>query len=572
LDDGLLNTGAVGVPTRAEVLDFINGLDASDVDQDGVLIETRSQIGDPLHSQPVVVVYGPDTDDALVFMGTNDGYLHAFNVDDGSEAWSFLPPEFIGDQVNLFIDNSSANKIYGPDGSIRVQTIADGDGEIEEADGEKVYLFFGMRRGGDAYYALDITDPDQPEVLWHKDSGDLPGMGQSWSSVTPTRIDIQGATQNTHKLALVIGGGYDVSQDATATSTDVVGNSIYIVDTVTGNLLWHGTNSGGDENFAVSGRSMDYSIPADISLMDLNSDGFVDRMYAADMGGQVCRFDVTNGNTVSDLVTGGVIAQLGAAGLASPTDADTRRFYYAPDVARVVTEHYNFVHIGIGSGHRAHPNATVNHDEFYALRDYWTYTPKTQAQHDAFTPIVPGALVDVTTDLAASVPQGSPGWRLSLNDGGWVGEKVLAEARTFAGEIFISTYRPGTSGISCEPALGTTRQYIVSLFNASPVTNLDGSVADYNGDGVVDPTDLQLTDRYREYQGPPPPETVFFFPGPEGDVDGDGDIDADDENYFSFSCAASGNCLGATPCQGLRCTVDGEVRFPVRTFWTQDFE
>jgi len=71
---------------------------------------------------------------------------------------------------------------------------------------------------------------------------------------------------------------------------------------------------------------------------------------------------------------------------------------------------------------------------------------------------------------------------------------------------------------------------------------------------------------------PPPPETVFFFPGPEGDVDGDGDIDADDENYFSFSCAASGNCLGATPCQGLRCTIDGEVRFPVRTFWTQDFE
>jgi type IV pilus assembly protein PilY1 len=571
LTDSVLNTGNAGLPTRAEVLDFINGLDASDVDQDGNLLETRNQIGDPLHSQPIVVVYGPDNDDALVFVGTNDGYLHAFNVDDGSEAWSFVPPEFLGDQVDLFVDNSAASKIYGPDGSIRVQTIADSDGVIEEADGEKVYLFFGMRRGGDAYYALDVTDPDQPEVLWHKDSNDLPGMGQTWSSVTPTRINIQGASQNTNKLVLVMGGGYDASQDATATSTDTAGNSIYIVDTVTGNLLWHGTNSGGDENFSTSDWSMDYSIPADITVMDLNSDSFADRLYAADMGGQVWRFDITNGNSASTLVTGGVIAQLGAAGMTTPTDADTRRFYYAPDVARVVNADYNFIHIGIGSGHRAHPNATVNHDEFYALRDYWTYTPKTQTQHNAFTPIVPSDLVDVTTDLAASVPQGSAGWRMSLNDGGWLGEKVLAEARTFAGDIYISTYRPGTSGISCEPALGTTRQYIVNLFNASPVTNLDGSVADYNGDGIVDPTDLQLTDRYREYQGPPPPETVFFFPGPEGDVDGDGDVDADDQ-VFSLSCVASGTCLDETPCQGLRCFPNGEVRFPVRTFWTQDFE
>ena len=229
------------------------------------------------------------------------------------------------------------------------------------------------------------------------------------------------------------------------------------------------------------------------------------------------------------------------------------------------------IHIGIGSGHRAHPNATVNHDEFYALRDYFTYTARTQAQYNTGAIIKVGDLVDVTTDLAPSVPQGSAGWRLSLNDGGWRGEKVLAEARTFAGEVFISTYRPGTNGTSCEPAVGTTRQYIVSLFDARPVNNLDGSADDYDGDGDVDPTDLQLTDRYREFEGPPPPETVFFFPGPEGDTDGDGDVDADDQQ-LTLSCLAQGNCLGETPCQGLRCFENGVVRFPVRTFWTQDFE
>ena len=313
---------------------------------------------------------------------------------------------------------------------------------------------------------------------------------------------------------------------------------------------------------------MDYSIPSDIRVLDLNSDGFADRMYAADMGGQVWRFDITNGNQPSALVAGGVVAQLGAAGLLNPTAADIRRFYYAPDVALVIDREFNFIHIGIGSGHRAHPNATVNHDEFYAIRDYATFGPRTQTQYNQFTPVTVNDLVDVTADVAASVPQGSPGWRLSLNDGGWRGEKVLAPARTFNGQVFVSTYRPGTSGITCEPALGTTRQYVMSIFNASPVTNLDGSVDDYNDDGIVDPQDLQLTDRYREYEGPPPPETVFFFPGPEGDVDGDGDID--DDYAFSLSCIASNSCLDETPCQGLRCFPNGVQRFPVRTFWSQD--
>jgi type IV pilus assembly protein PilY1 len=405
-------------------------------------------------------------------------------------------------------------------------------------------------------------------VLWNKDSSDLPGMGQSWSSTTPTRIDVQGATQNANKLVLVIGGGYDAGQDATATSTDTAGNSIYIVDTVSGDLLWHGTNSGGDQNFSTANWSMDYSIPADIRVLDLNGDGFADRMYAGDMGGQIWRFDIQNGVSSAILVNGGVIAQFGAAGLTTPTVADTRRFYYAPDVALVINNEYNFVYVGIGSGHRAHPNAIVNQDEFFALRDYWTYAPKTQTQYDAFTPITIGDLVDVTTDTSASVPQGSPGWHLSLNDGGWVGEKVLAEARVFDGSVYVSTYRPGTNGVSCEPALGTMRQYVMSVFNASPVTNLDGSVDDYNGDGIVDPQDLQLTDRYREFEGPPPPETVFFFPGPEGDVDGDGDVDADDG--FSLSCVATNTCLDETPCQGLRCFPNGVERFPVRTFWSQD--
>ena len=104
--------------------------------------------------------------------------------------------------------------------------------------------------------------------------------------------------------------------------------------------------------FNTLGRAMDYSIPADIRVIDLDGNGLADRMYAADMGGQVWRFDITNGQTAASLVAGGVIAQLGAAGLATPAVSDVRRFYYAPDVAFVNNDDYNFIHVGIGSGHR----------------------------------------------------------------------------------------------------------------------------------------------------------------------------------------------------------------------------
>ena len=542
IDDALLNTGNPGDPTRDEVINFINGLDASDVDQDNILNEPREQMGDPLHSQPVSVVYGPAVTDATIYFGTNDGYLHAIDADTGVERWAFVPPEFIGNQIEYFKDNQSAvgSKFYGVDGSLRVQFIGDNDGIVEP--GEKVFLFFGMRRGGDAYYALDVTQRDQPVLMWHKDSTNLPGIGQSWSSVSPTKMNISGVAQNADKAVLVIGGGYDPSQDNYTASTDGIGNSIYFVDSETGALLWHGSNANADRNFDTSttNRAMNYSIPSDIRVIDLNGDQFADRMYAADMGGQVWRFDIFNGQPKSTLVTGGVLAQLGAAGMASPTLADTRRFYYAPDVALVNNDEFNYMHIGIGSGYRSHPNEATNQNRYYALRDYDTFTAISQPAYRAITPVTDADLVDVTTNTTASVPQGAPGWKLLLNDGGWRGEKVLAETRTFNNQVYVTTYRPGTAGNGCQPALGTNRQYIMSIYNGSPVTNLDNS---------SDPTVLTETDRYTEWLGAPPPETVFIF--------------ADDPACVGSQCPP-------VQCVDVNCGLTNFDSNPRRTFWTEE--
>ncbi len=583
LTNAVLLTGGPGDPTRDQVINFINGIDVPDTNQNNNVTEARNQLGDPLHSQPVSIVYGPGLRDGLILSATNDGSLHAFDLSTGQEHWSFIPQEFLDDQTLLYKNDAAAVKHYGIDGDIAVQVVADNDGVIEP--GEQVYAFFGMRRGGNFYYGLDISNPDQPRVLWRIDGATLPGLGQSWSTPVPTRINVSGATQNADKLALVIGGGYEPDQDNAAASTDIAGNSIYIVDSVSGNLLWHGSKNGTHKSFNTAGRAMDYSIPSDIRVIDLDGNGTADRMYAADMGGQVWRFDISNGQTASNLVTGGVIAQLGAAPSLAPAVSDVRRFYYAPDVAVVNTRQYDFIHVGIGSGSRGHPLSTLNNDRFYALRDYG-FGKKTQAQFDAITPIRDADLVPITT-VNTNVPQGSPGWRLDLTGGGQPGEKVLAESRTFNNEIVFTTFRPSTAGNSCTPQLGTNRVYQMSVINGTPVNNLDGS---------ADPDNLTMSDLFIESEGAPLPAAQLIFldgdvdgdgiPDAEDDLDGDGipdsedndidgdgltnDVDDDDDNDGILDVDEQNTGGGATLVIGLMSFPAGYRNDPVRTFWSQE--
>ena len=213
---------------------------------------------------------------------------------------------------------------------------------------------------------------------------------------------------------------------------------------------------------------MAYSIPADVRVIDLDRDGFADRLYAADMGGQVWRFDVANGQPADRLIAGGVIAQLGGAPQSSPDTAETRRFYYAPDVALVNTRARRYLHIGIGSGHRARPNSLHTRDRFHALRDDDAFDALTEGEYAAMTPITGTDLVDITGNLNRTIPPGSPGWRLDLGESGRRGEKVLAESRTFNNRIFLTTSIPAENAVDgaddCPPVPGTNRLYVAGPF------------------------------------------------------------------------------------------------------------
>ncbi|MEQ1579795.1 MAG: PilC/PilY family type IV pilus protein [Steroidobacteraceae bacterium] len=580
----LLIDTVLGLPSGSSggtVSDMIQWVRGGNVDG-GLPDETRYSIGDPLHARPVPVIYGgtvnsPDINDAVVYAATNDGYLHAIHpngmsgVDAGEEIWTYIPSELLPRMAALRENDPSATKGFGLDGNVVAYKLDhNGDGIVNPAnvtDGnDRVFLFFGMGRGGYNYYALDVTNKTQPKLLWRKGRNDiLAGGGETWSTPIITRVNlsqISGVTQNSEKLVMIVGGGYDPSQDGVPYNVDDTGNRIYMIDAITGDLLWHAgptnvTGLGYDSTANFTHAKLTHSIPADIRVIDLTNDDFADRMYAADTGGRVWRFDINNNATTkASLVTGGVFASLGNADSGSHPNASTRRFYNAPDASLLRIDGRPVINLALGSGFRAHPINEEIQDRFYSLRDKQPFQAFTQSTYDSLTPITDDVtgLIDVTGVETPTVASSALGWKMLLNLPSWQGEKVLTESRTFDGKILFSTFTP----VASESA----RNACV----VSGVKNTFYAISAVNGEILVQ-NELQQT-------GIAPTPVILFPPSDDPPPPTDdpppcvGDActppPPPPTACIGLDCKPPGTCL-----VGLeKCPVD-IFNVPVRTFWTQ---
>jgi len=459
-DNTLITAAMLNVPEaeKTKLIQWGRGLDV-DNNFSGA---THKHMADPLHSRPTVMTYDGGTADdpnSVVFVGTNEGFLHAFNSSDGTEVFSFIPPELLPNLDLYYQNESTVNRAYGLDGDLTLWVNdTDSDGVIETAQSEHAYLFMGMRRGGSNYTALDISVKDTPEFLWSINGGDtgFEKLGQSWSKPTLGRIAVNGVPTD----GLIFGGGYDPMQDnATMRSPDTVGNDLFIVDAVSKDLLWN--TSFDPDAFS----AMDYSMPSDPRVIDANGDGLIDQIYIGDMGGQVWRFDIDNGATTDDpAVTGGVIANLSGG-----ESTDNRRFFYPPDVTLVYDGTSQFLSVSIGSGNRAHPKDNSVNNRFYMIRQHSIFhAPEgygvLDTQDDDNTAVVDDATPEDTTptyramtegDLynatanlidsddddiataAADALSGEDGWYLELSSG----EKVLASSITLKNRLQARCFR-----------------------------------------------------------------------------------------------------------------------------------
>ena len=456
---------------------WASGFDIKDYDSDGWPFEARRDMGDPLHAEPALVQYGltaGGAPDLVAYVATNDGYLHGFDSLTGKENFAFVPQEMLPKLQNIF-DNTGVNgKAYGLDGNV-VSWIndADKDGTIS-GTGEHVYLYFGMRRGGRYIYSLDVTNRNAPELRWviEGGTGDYAELGQTWSAPNVERIKMGGV----EKVVLIFGAGYDTGQDVLITrGTDSVGRGIFIVDAESGELLWRAGPDGGAD---LQLTDMLYSIPARIKPVDIDGDGFVDRLYAGDMGGQLWRIDIDNNSASSGIVstTGGRIAELAVDGSVN----DNRRFYNPPDAALILQQgHAPYISIVAASGYRAHPLQTDTHDRVYMIRDYdvykapATYTTVTEADLFDTTDNTIGQGTQADVDTAKASLNGAKGWYITFSeiDGSFVGEKALSEPLILNGVAIFTTFIPASAGLtsnSCKANDGTGAIYFVNAVDGTP--------------------------------------------------------------------------------------------------------
>ena len=481
--------GVTGVD-KDNLIKWARGLDMADIDADGDLSEARRQMGDPLHAQPALIEYkdGATADPYIIsYVATNDGYLHAIDTrttvaEPAKELFSFIPKDLLANLNTVFV-NTSTNKQYGLDGTVS-SWIKDKnlDGIIDPID-DQVIIFFGMRRGGNDYYALDVTVPTSPKFLWKIDGGvgDFAELGQSWSTPQVRKIRLDGKD----KQVIIFSAGYDTDKVDTAVTTrtaDDIGRGLYIVDALTGARLWYmGPTIGAN----LQNTDMVYSMPSDVAAADASGDGYVDHLYVGDMGGQLWRIDINNNlgettSSINGLITGGRIGDL-----ADNSVASNRRFFYPPDVA-ILKDAFDqsYLAVLITSGNRTHPTDKIVQDRVFMIKDLpvfgkpisYTTITSNDSTDDLFdtTDNLIGQGSDIEKTTALSSLQSNNGWYINFD--AVIGEKGLTKPLIFLGEAFFATYVPHDLSLvstSCAPAQGTGYLYHINLENGTPVKNYD---------------------------------------------------------------------------------------------------
>ncbi len=483
-----LSPGDLGVSTideRTAIVGFFRGEAAYNA-------ENQTKLGDIYHSNPVTVgtpsFYFADINDRnnafdqfrtnhsrtsangkrVVIVGANDGQVHAFRTSNGSEAWSFIPPNFLGRLKDVAHSSHPTLKAhqYFVDGPV---TVADAWLGTEDYSHKsdlnwKTVLIFGQGRGGGSslwssstscdsgfsanysssypnycgYYAFDLTDTTNPGKLWSNlsmniNSSQAPYLGAPWSKIAIGRVKINGS----EKWVGFFGAGYSSQSCGATGECDLKGKGFLVVDLSNGNILWSYTR-GDNEN-------INYSFAGTASIVDSDNDGFIDSAYMGDIGGNVWRFKFCPVNALS---TCNVADWRGS--LFFRNTGEAHPIYTTPTVTR---DQSGNLWVYWGTGDRSDPTNTSTHDNFLGVKD--TLCSGNWAITD---------LEDITSGTYFDAPN-KHGWYIQLSGGG---EKILDEPTIFGGIAYFATYTPTSGADPCSRA-GIGKLYGLRYTNGSSV-------------------------------------------------------------------------------------------------------
>lgn len=187
----------------------------------------------------------------MIYVGANDGMLHAFRADNGREMWAFVP-EFALPLLKDIADSSYCHT-FSVDLTPSVR-------DIRLAGQWRTVLVGGAGAGGPHYFALDVTEPETPSVIWQNSLPD--GLAMS-STVSFGNLD--------GRDIIFVGSGLDRSGGRAA---------VYVLDAGTGTIL---------TEYELSREAVDRNMATGVTVVDLDFDGTSDIGYVADLAGTVYR-------------------------------------------------------------------------------------------------------------------------------------------------------------------------------------------------------------------------------------------------------------------------------------------
>lgn len=226
-------------------------------DRDGLIL------GDIVNSSPTY-------ENEVVYVGGNDGMLHAFDSANGNELFAYIP-SFVIENLAYLADPEYTHT-YFVDNTVQTGTVKSGSTE-------KTWLVGGLGKGGRGYYGIDITSPkkiseNEIPTIWEYPAYGVtdPDMGFSYSA--PAIV-----MSNTGQYVILFGNGYDsLNGKAVLYALSLDGSQLTTIDTEEGSPR------------PADGKCNGLSSPVPI---DSDYDGKVDIVYAGDMLGNLWKFDLS---------------------------------------------------------------------------------------------------------------------------------------------------------------------------------------------------------------------------------------------------------------------------------------
>jgi type IV pilus assembly protein PilY1 len=429
---------------------YIAGTRTLELSNTGGTLRNRNHLlGDIVNSAPAF-----DERTNTVYVGANDGMLHAINSANGAERFTYVPAGLNFTDLATLSKPDYAHR-YFVDGPIVISSPS-------QTPGSSV-LVGTLGRGGKGLFALDVTTPGSfaaSNVKWERTTTPGNNMGLVLGQPIIAKL-------NNGEMGLIVPNGLNSQND----------RAVLLVYRLNDGQLLAEIDTGAGSALAPNGLSAP-------TTRDVDGNGTVDYVYAGDMLGNMWKFNLSSASPTAWNNTSNRLRMFTAVNAAGQVQPITS----APSVARDPATYLLWVFFGTGRFLTVGDIANTEIQTLYGIKDVTaTITSRStelQQRRIIVTSTVNGRGAR-GFDSPAALPVAMKGWYIDLVDppappGTAVGERIVSDPQVISNVLITSSILP-----SSDPCLPGGSGYLNAL-DAFTGTSLDSSFFDLDEAGSFD--------------------------------------------------------------------------------------